>query len=55
MTNVFSPRIIFIANLWTLMEHPPAEAEWSLEKKIQAVKAAGFDGVNNHGGAASKV
>ena len=41
-----SPRIIFIANLWTLMEHPSAEAEWSLEKKLEAVKDAGFDGVN---------
>ena len=40
------PRIVFIANLWTLMEHPSAAAEWSLEKKIQAVKEAGLDGVN---------
>lgn len=28
------------------MEHPPARKEWSLEKKLRAVKDAGFDGVN---------
>ena len=41
-----APRIVFIANLWTLMEHPSPATEWSLEKKLETVKAAGFDGVN---------
>lgn len=40
------PRIVFVANLWTLMEHPSSTAEWTLEKKIQTVKDAGFAGVN---------
>ena len=44
-----APRLVFIANLWTLMEHPSAEAEWSFEEKLQAVKEGGFDGVNWRG------
>ena len=40
------PRIRFLANLWTLWDHPSAENEWSLEQKIKAIKDAGFDGVN---------
>lgn len=40
------PRMLFVANLWTLMEHPSAAAEWSLERKFQALKEGGFDGVN---------
>ena len=34
-----------IANLWTLTQHPSAAKEWSLEKKIKAIAAAGFDGI----------
>ncbi len=33
------------ANLWTFMQHPSAEAEWSLDQKLQAMKEAGFDGM----------
>ncbi len=40
------PRIYFIANLWTLTNHPSAAAQWSLKQKFQAVQDAGFDGVN---------
>ena len=43
------PKIVFIANLWTLVGHPSAQTEWSLERKFQAVKEAGFDGVNWRG------
>ncbi|NIP96203.1 MAG: xylose isomerase [Akkermansiaceae bacterium] len=43
------PRIRFIANLWTLVEHPSPEAEWSLEEKVEAIAEAGFDGVNHPG------
>lgn len=32
-------------NLWTLQDHPCPDAEWSLARKIEAVAAAGFDGV----------
>jgi hypothetical protein len=34
------------ANLWTLMQHPSAEAEWSLDQKLQAMREAGFEGMN---------
>ena len=36
--------IAHIATLWSLLRHPSAEAEWSLDRKIKAVAAAGFDG-----------
>ena len=39
------PVLRHIANLWTLMGHPSKEAEWSLDKKLSEIKAAGFDGV----------
>lgn len=45
-----TPSIYFVANLWTLVGHPVDEPEWGLERKFQAIKDAGFDGVN---GAAS--
>jgi hypothetical protein len=33
-----------IANLWSLVQYPSADKEWSLEEKLDAVKQAGFDG-----------
>jgi len=39
------PALRHIANLWTLMGHPTAGREWSLDKKLKAIQAAGFDGV----------
>ena len=41
----FMPQILHIANLWSLERHPSREREWSLERKIKAVAAAGFDGI----------
>ena len=38
------PQIAHIANLWSLVQHPSKEREWSLERKIRAVADAGFDG-----------
>jgi len=38
------PCIRHIANLWTLVWHPSKAREWSLERKLHAVKDAGFDG-----------
>ena len=38
-------KIAHIANLWSLVGHPSLKKEWSLEKKIAAVAAAGFDGI----------
>jgi hypothetical protein len=34
-----------VANLWTFVEHPSKENEWTLEQKLRAIKGAGFDGV----------
>ena len=45
MSNPSPPRIHFLANLWTLVDHPSQDHEWSLDEQFQAVKAAGFDGV----------
>ena len=39
------PVLRHIANLWTLVEHPSKESEWSLDTKLAAIKEAGFDGV----------
>ena len=41
--------IRFIANLWTLVEHPSASGEWTLSEKVSAVRDAGFDGINDRG------
>lgn len=37
------PILRHVANLWTLMQHPPRELEWTLDEKLDAVKGAGFD------------
>jgi sugar phosphate isomerase/epimerase len=39
------PVLRHVANLWTLVQHPTKENEWSLEQKLHAIKEAGFDGV----------
>lgn len=39
------PHLAHIANLWSLVGHPSVTNEWSLEKKIHAIAAAGFDGI----------
>ena len=39
------PVLRHIANLWTLVQHPSKEHEWSLARKLRAIKDAGFDGV----------
>ena len=39
------PVLRHIANLWTFREHPTKEHEWSLDEKLRAMKAVGFDGV----------
>jgi hypothetical protein len=38
------PILRHIANLWTLVWHPSKGKEWALERKLRAVKDAGFDG-----------
>lgn len=39
------PILRHIANLWTFLEHPSKEKEWTLDEKLRAIKEAGFDGV----------
>jgi sugar phosphate isomerase/epimerase len=39
------PILRHIANLWTLLQHPAKENEWSLEHKLRDIKEAGFDGI----------
>jgi hypothetical protein len=39
------PILRHIANLWTLMQHPSPECEWTLSKKLDEICEAGFDGV----------
>lgn len=39
------PVLRHVANLWTLMDHPSREREWTLDEKLDAVKTAGFDSV----------
>lgn len=41
--NATPPRLVHVANLWTLWDHPAAKNDWSLDKKFAAIKEAGFD------------
>lgn len=36
------PVLRHVANLWTLMQHPSREREWTLDEKLDAIQAAGF-------------
>lgn len=38
------PVLRHIANLWSLVEYPNKRQDWPLERKLTAVKTAGFDG-----------
>lgn len=39
------PKLRMIAAMWSLVQYPTAKSEWSLERKIRAIKEAGFDGL----------
>lgn len=39
------PRLRVAATLWSLAQHPSVGREWPLERKVAAIKAAGFAGV----------
>lgn len=39
------PRLIQCVTPWSMIHYPSARQEWSLERKVRAIKAAGFDGV----------
>ena len=40
-----APRLVQCATMWSMMGYPSAKREWSLERKLKEIKAAGFDGV----------
>ena len=44
-TTATEPRLILCAALWSLVGHPSPRREWSLARKLEAIKEAGFDGV----------
>ncbi len=39
------PTLRHIASTWTITHYPTQATEWSLDRKLAAMKAAGFDGV----------
>ena len=39
------PRLVQVGNLWTLLGHPSPRHEWSLDRKLRAIKEARFDAV----------
>ena len=54
------PVLRHILNLWTLTDHPTEKKPWSLERQLNEVKAAGFDGFSTlpgkeHGRLASEL
>ncbi len=38
-----APILRHVANLWTLMQHPSREREWTLDEKLDSIQEAGFD------------
>lgn len=38
-------KLVQFAGLWTLVHHPSRQKEWTLDRKLKAIKAAGFGGV----------
>jgi hypothetical protein len=42
------PVLRHIVNLWSLMQYPSAEKEWTSAEKLRALKEAGFDGFTAH-------
>ena len=44
--NMSQPTLKHFASLWTLMDYPngSASGEWPMEKKVAAIKEAGFAG-----------
>lgn len=43
--NTPPPRLVQCASPWTMIAYPSPKREWSLEKKVRAMKEAGFDGI----------
>jgi hypothetical protein len=43
--NSTPPELVMCAALWSMIDYPTANQDWSPGKKLQAVKAAGFNGI----------
>lgn len=43
--NTNSPQLILCAATWSMIGYPSPKREWSTDRKLRAIKAAGFDGV----------
>ena len=39
------PRLILCAHTWSMVGYPRPGKEWSLNRKLRAIRNAGFDGV----------
>ena len=44
-TNAPAPKLVMCATTWSMIGWPAPKREWSLDRKLRAIKAAGFDGV----------
>ena len=44
-TRVSPPRLVLCASTWSMIGYPSPRREWSVERKLHAIRAAGFDGV----------
>src|ERR1700712_3233170 len=40
-----APQLVQCATTWSMIAYPTAKKEWSLERKMKEIKAAGFDGI----------
>lgn len=43
--NSAPPQLVMCAATWSMIAYPSERREWSTTRKLQAIKAAGFDGV----------
>jgi hypothetical protein len=39
------PRLVICATPWSMIGHPSPKREWTIQRKLKAIKQAGFDGV----------
>ncbi len=44
-TKTLAPRLVMCATTWSMIGYPTPRREWSLARKLRAIKEAGFDGV----------
>ena len=44
-TNSPAPKLVMCATTWSMIGWPRPKREWSLDRKLRAIKAAGFDGL----------